>query len=240
MSNLQYEITIPVYNEEDGLEHGVLTLHNYLSRYCPADWSIAIADNGSSDRTAEVGDQLAKKMAAVRMVKVGQKGVGLALKNSWGSSSADVVGYVDLDMAVHLQHLNEVFQAFDNNAKIVSGSRNIKNSKVVGRTLIRTITSKVFNAILKFILNVHFTDGMCGFKFIKRDVFTWLLENGLSNDGWFFCTEMLVRAEWAGYNVIDIPVQWTDDGNSKVKIASLTRYYLQEIFKLRIEKNNLK
>jgi len=62
---------------------------------------------------------------------------------------------------------------------------------------------------------------MCGFKFFDRKVAQELINTGIDTKGWFFSTEMLVKAEWKNIKIKEIPVKWTDDRKSKVKILSL-------------------
>ncbi|MEL6143305.1 MAG: glycosyltransferase, partial [Bacteroidota bacterium] len=84
-----------------------------------------------------------------------------------------------------------------------------------------------FNWILRFYLETKFSDGMCGFKFLRRSILPTLMENGAENDGWFFSTELLAVAEWHNYRLFELPVKWTDDaGSSKVNIPRLARRYL--------------
>jgi hypothetical protein len=74
---------------------------------------------------------------------------------------------------------------------------------------------------------------MCGFKFIKTQHLNSLVSKGVTSDGWFFATQLLLVAEVSNLEIKEIPVVWTDDGNSKVKIFSLTYEYLIEIYKLK-------
>ncbi|MCB0620017.1 MAG: glycosyltransferase family 2 protein, partial [Saprospiraceae bacterium] len=100
-------------------------------------------------------------------------------------------------------------------------------SRVIGRTLKREISSRAFNRILRWYLQVGFSDGMCGFKFLKRSHFDALHAGGARNDGWFFSTELLVVAEWLELKLYELPVQWTDDtSSSRVQILPLAKRYL--------------
>ena len=113
-------------------------------------------------------------------------------------------------------------------------------SKVIGRTLKREITSRVFNFLLKSYLNVGFSDGMCGFKWLKREVYPPLHHAGAVSDGWFFSTELLTIAEWQGLKMLELPVKWTDDvSSSRVKIGPLAKQYLAAMKVLKGKKNML-
>lgn len=239
---MTFDVTIPVLNEEATLERQVKILHKFLkAHFLDANqWRIVIADNGSTDRTFEIATQLSEELPEVAVVKVPRKGVGLALKTSWGQSRADIVGYMDLDLATDLPHFLEVYNAIANqNYDIVYATRLHPKSEVIGRTLKREITSRVFNLILKLYLCVGFSDGMCGFKFLKRSVYPKLQENGAVSDGWFFSTELLTIAEWFKLKMYELPVKWTDDvSSSRVKIVPLAKQYLAAMKVLKARKRD--
>lgn len=237
---MTFDVTIPVLNEEPTLERQVKILHQFLKQHFPTEnqWRIVIADNGSKDRTFEIADRLSKEIPEVAVVKVPRKGVGLALKTSWGQSQADIVGYMDLDLATDLPHFLETYDAIANkNYDIVYATRLHPKSKVISRTLKREITSRVFNLLLKLYLNVRFSDGMCGFKFLKRSVYPKLHNNGAVSDGWFFSTELLTISEWFKLKIYELPVKWTDDvSSSRVKIVPLAKQYLKAMRELKLKK----
>lgn len=234
---MTFDVTIPVLNEEATLAQNVRILHVFLKKHFPkkAQWRIVIADNGSTDSTPEIAQSLLAELPEVAFVKVPKKGVGLALKTSWGQSGADIVGYMDLDLATDLVHFLEAYEALaDKNFDIVYGTRLHPRSKVIGRTLKREIASRVFNKLLKVYLGIHFSDGMCGFKFLKRDVYETLHAGGAENDGWFFSTELLTVSEWKGLKIYELPVTWTDDtSSSRVQIIPLAKKYIADMRALR-------
>jgi len=233
---LKFEIVLPVFNEESTLETQVTKLDRYLNTFQEdkVQFEILIADNGSTDQTRIIAANLAVTMDRVNLIVVGQKGVGLALRKSWENSSADVVGYMDLDLATDLLHLNEVVRIFmESPVDLVNASRLLPESIVQNRKASRNITSRGFNLILKIVFRTRVSDGMCGFKFIKTQHLNSLVRKGVTSDGWFFATQLLLVAEVSNLEIKEIPVVWTDDGNSKVKIFSLTYEYLIEIYKLK-------
>jgi len=239
MKVLNIEITIPVLNEEKRLEKGVTNIIKFLEKSIIRRYKIVVADNGSVDGTEDAARMLEKKYHRVRFIKVGKKGVGLALKKSWNNSNADIVGYIDVDLATGISHLIDAYNVMlRNDVDVVNGSRILPGSQVINRSILREITSRGFNCVLRTVLNAKFTDGMCGFKFIKRAAYNRLSTVGLDNDGWFFCSEMLIKAEWFGLNIYEIPIRWKDDGNSRVNISELIYKYSKGIMKLRFNKNS--
>jgi glycosyltransferase involved in cell wall biosynthesis len=227
---MTFEVTIPVLNEAETLQRQVLLLRDFLLMHFPqiGQWKIIIADNGSTDRTFDIAIELNERYPEIIPMKVPSKGVGKALKHSWSQSSADIVGYMDLDLATDLKHFAEAYDALANQGyELVYASRLHPRSLVIGRTLKREFTSRALNFILKVYLGTRFSDGMCGFKWMRRSVYPALNQGGAVSDGWFFSTELLAVAEWQGLRVLELPVKWTDDvSSSRVRIVKLALQYL--------------
>ncbi len=228
---MTFDVTIPVLNEEETLERQVRILYVFLHQNFPEhrQWRIVIADNGSTDRTPQIAEALGDELPEVALLRVPEKGVGLALKTSWTQSMADIVGYMDLDLATDLKHFIQAYNALSTEGfDMVYGTRLHRKSRVIGRTLKREITSRVFNCMLKTYLGTRFSDGMCGFKWLRREFVPVLMEGGAVSNGWFFSTELLAIAEWKGLNICELPVKWTDDTTgSKVDIPRLVKQYIQ-------------
>ena len=232
-SFMTFDVTIPVLDEEATLQSQTAKLHAFLRKHYPdlQQWNILIADNGSTDATPDLARELEQEYPNVHLVKVPRRGVGLALKTSWGQSQADIVGYMDLDLATDLKHFPETYERLtQGGCDLVYASRLHRDAKVINRPFKREVSSRGFNLILKWYLGVGFSDGMCGFKFLRRQHLDRLMEYGARNDGWFFSTELLTVAEWLDLNICELPVTWTDDaGSSKVKILPLAKRYLRSM-----------
>lgn len=235
-----FDVTLPVLNEAATLRKQVAALYVFLQTNFPqlGQWRIVIADNGSTDATRSIAEELSQTYSEVVWISVPRKGVGLALKTSWVQSQADVVGYMDLDLATDLPHFLEAFALLDRQeVDLVYASRLHPRATVIGRTWKREISSRVFNWLLRTYLGVGFSDGMCGFKFLRRDQLAALMAAGADNDGWFFSTELLTVAEWKGLRLGELPVRWTDDAaSSKVKILPLALRYIQAMRQLKTRK----
>src|SRR5262245_10391003 len=90
-------IVIPVYNEEAILHAGVVDLRERLA---PLDWSyeIILAENGSRDRTIEIGEELARKYPQLRMLSVGEPNYGKALREGILSAQGEIVLCDEIDL----------------------------------------------------------------------------------------------------------------------------------------------
>jgi len=230
-----FEVTIPVLNEDRILEKSVTTIMSYLDTHDLDNWKLAIADNGSTDNTSSIAHELCNIYPErIRYLRLDQRGVGLAIRHAWSTSESDIVGYMDADLATDIKHIHEVQGLFGkSNVCIVNGSRLLPGSKVIGRSLTRELTSRGLNLIMPFTLHNNFSDAMCGFKFFSRKLALDLLREIPVIPDWFVAAELLVRAEWRGYRIHELPVTWTDDPDSKANIKRLVLQYLRHIKRLR-------
>ena len=235
MVNNSFEITVPVLNEEQILDRNIKILHQHLSdNFLSYSWNIIVADNGSTDRTENIGMSLTNYSDLIKYVRIEERGVGGALKKSWAQSDAYIIGFLDLDLAVDLKYIEKAITAIHlSDHDMVYGTRLHQDADVIGRSLKREITSRLFNSILKKYLGTKISDGMCGFKFIKKELFNNLVQYGANSTGWFFSTEILIVGEWLGYNVMELPIEWSDTEDSHVKIIPLAIEYLKAMKKLK-------
>lgn len=244
-SDKTLNIIIPVLNEEKRLENGIRGAMAFL-REAKIPHIISIVDNGSSDSTQEIAKSLCEELNAntlefasqVEYLRLEERGVGLALReaiahNAKRSEPCGFIGYMDIDLSTDIGHLQEVYENLKNGVEIIVGSRLLKDSVVIGRSLKREILSRSLNLILKIALKAKFSDAMCGFKFYQSQV-ALNLKNLCNDDkSWFYCTQMLVIAQYHNIPIKEIAVKWEDEStDSKVRIFSLSRIYLSEIWRL--------
>lgn len=232
-------VTFPVLNEEAQLADSVERTVAFCNATDVPIHEFCIADNGSTDRTPQIGRALAERYPNVRYLQLAVRGFGLALKSAWADSDADFVGYMDVDLATDLRHLKEVYDLVSRGAgyDLYLGSRLIPGASVKNRTVLRGLTSRAFNRLLHWRLGVTFSDAMCGFKFIDRKLYNTLIGRFDFTDDWFFATQLAVRAEWMGAKILDMPVTWTDqpDSKSSARLVNLSMLYLSGISDLRRE-----
>lgn len=225
-------IVIPVYNEEKELEDSVRTLHGFL--YTNLDdftWKITIADNASTDRTFEISKKLSRTLTSVACVHFPKKGRGRAVKTVWGEGVYDIVAYMDVDLSTDLKHFPPLVHSLLRGYDISIGSRNAHSSRVYGRNLLRSFTSKTYILIIKIFFFVHFSDAQCGFKAISKKTVKELLPIIIDNE-WFFDSELLIVGEKSGYRIYEEPVTWIDNPGSTVRVLKTALGDLQGLWRL--------
>jgi hypothetical protein len=211
-------VVLPAYNEAEELETAVTKVSHALDKTCYG-YEIIIAEDGSTDGTAELSEQLTQRYPFVRHIHREQRlGRGTALNNAFQHCNGEVLVYMDLDLATDLKALKPLIDAivvegFD----VSTGSRMLPES-IVERTLRRSISSKSYNFLVRHMLGSKVKDHQCGFKAFKKEVVLSLLGE-VEATHWFWDTEILVRAQRHGFKVKEIPVEWTSGKGTKVNLS---------------------
>ena len=217
--SVSLDVVIPCLNEERALPVCIRRLHAFMSEAMAGyDWSITVADNGSTDGTLDAAEALSQELPRVRYIRLEQRGRGRALRRAWTESRADVVAYMDVDLSTDLGSLPPMIEAIaDDRYDVATGSRLLPDSQVVGRTLKREITSRGYSLLFRAMFFTTFRDAQCGFKAASRraaDDLAPLVED----NGWFFDSELLILAQKCGYRIRELPVHWEDDPDTRVRI----------------------
>ncbi len=225
------EIVVPVFNEAPGLERSIRRLHDYVTDHLPISATITIADNASTDQTWPIACALAGELDGVEAVHLEQKGRGRALRAVWCASRSPVVAYMDVDLSTDLDAiLPLVAPLISGHSDLAIGTRLAPAARVV-RGPKREAISRAYNLILRTALRTGFSDAQCGFKAVRTEVARQLLPL-VEDEGWFFDTELLVLAEANGLRIHEVPVDWTDDPDSRVDVVTTATDDLRGVLRM--------
>ncbi len=198
------DICVPAFNEEGIIREALTSLKRIVDGISGTDFTIILADNGSTDATSAQ----ARRVDGVSVLEVPQRGKGAAVVACAGRSQADIFGFIDADLSADPAQIIRLLPFLEHDeCDIVIGSRLI-DTRIIHRTAIRTLLSKVFNGVRKMILGIKVEDTQCGLKLMNargRNVLARCTETG-----WFFDMEFLARAERSGLRIREVPVQWDE------------------------------
>lgn len=234
VSEITVDVVIPVLNEEAQLAASVETLRAFLSQHCPYRWRIVVADNASTDRTPQVCQELrASNPGQVDFIRLEQKGRGRALRAAWSSSVADVVCYMDVDLSTNLRALPPLLAALiHSDYDLATGSR-LMHGAIVTRQWKRELISRTYNLLIRLMFWHRFRDAQCGFKGATRRAIDDLIPQ-VKDQAWFFDTELLLKGERQGYRIFELPVEWIEDLDSRVKIVKTAWEDIQGLVRVRL------
>jgi uncharacterized membrane protein YbhN (UPF0104 family) len=217
---VEVSVVLPAYNEEDTLADTVAVTLETLSEFLPAgSFEVVVAEDGCDDRTPEIADELAAEHDGVRHRHSETRlGRGAALERAFRAAEGGTLVYFDTDLATDMCHLEELVESVRSGEyDVATGSRWLPDSKA-DRPMKRGVPSLGYNTLVRLFLRSDLQDHQCGFKAFDRAALFDVLED-VEDEHWFWDTEVLVRAQRAGYRVREFPVEWTPKGDSKVDIV---------------------
>ena len=238
---MRLNVTIPVLNEEVMLPDTVRTLNaRLMADYPDGDWVIVVSDNASTDGTPRIVKAMLPEFSNLRYVRLEKLGKGYGVRSGWEAYPADVNVFMDADLATDLGALKPLVEAVAHHGGVAIGSRYHPASKVQ-RSLFRMLVSRGYRFVFRLWLGLRVRDAACGFKAVSRQVLSSVVPE-VQDNRWFFDTELLVRAQRAGYQIMEVPVLWSDEApgsrRSRVKVTTVARQYLVACERLRRELND--
>ncbi len=212
------DVVIPVLNEEAAIQPSTERLREFLLESVPHRCRVVIVDNGSTDKTKELGEMLAARYDDVSYLRLEERGRGRALRAAWLGSDADIVSYMDVDLSTNLRAFPSLIAPLaDGTFDVAIGSR-LKKGAAVTRQWKREVISRCYNLLVRVLFpHKRFSDAQCGFKALSRKAVDELVPS-VEDRSWFFDTELLIRADQLGYAIFEVPVDWVEDLDSRVNI----------------------
>lgn len=242
---MNVELCLPVYNEEKILEASALKLLEFCrEKKFNFAWKIIFVFNGSTDNSVKIGKELSLRFPGLFAVfEKKEKGRGLALKEYWLSSRADILVYMDADLAASLDDLEDLINPLLNNeSDLAIGSRLLAKSQI-DRSIFREIVSQTYNLLSRIILGHKFSDMQCGFKAIKKEAFAKIAPY-LSGESWFFDTELIIFAAVFGFRINEVPIKWEEERydrrKSKVNVVKDGFKFIFDLLALRSRISRIK
>ena len=212
-------IIIPTYNEKENIEKIILKVFSL-----DIDFDILIVDDGSPDGTADIVKKIQKSYSKNLHIveRTGKLGLGTAyiygfkwaLKNNY-----DYIFEMDADFSHDPDDLIRLYKAcHEEKGDVAIGSRYIKGVNIVNWPMSRLLMSFFASKYVKIITGMPVQDSTAGFKCYKRSVLEKINLEKIQFVGYAFQIEMKFTAWKYGFNVVEVPVIFTDrqEGASKM------------------------
>ena len=223
-------IVIPVYNEEGILRGSVLELEEKLRRF---GWSyeLLLCENGSRDRTVEIGKELAAEHPYVRMLSVGQPNYGAAMKMGIAEARGRYVICDEIDLVDTEFYARAMALLERSDTDLVVGSKTMVGSNDQ-RPLFRRAATRVYNGLLRAVCHYPGTDTH-GLKAFRREA---LLDtaNRCMLDRDVFASEFVIRAHREGKKVVEIPFAVREKRPPSIRLLTRVPHVLKSVAKLAI------
>ncbi len=220
-----FSIVVPVYNEADFVPVALPRLVGAMDSL-GVSYEILIIENGSTDDTADVARE-ATDDQRVKVISLAKPDYGAAMHRGFTDAVGEWVVNFDIDY-FSADFLASVLA--ETSADIVIGSKRDPASED-RRPIIRRIATSVFNLLLRTILASKVSDTH-GMKAFKQELVRHLTPLVVSRKD-LFDTELVVRAERAGYEIDEIPVVVEEMRTARSSLIKRVPRTIKGLFEIR-------
>ncbi len=220
-----FSIIIPVYNEEELIENNLHVVMDFLNANKHKDYEIIIANNGSTDKTAEIATKIAKDDKKIKILSTEERGVGLAFKKAVLASKYENIISVDMDLSTELDFINKAIELFEDYDVIIGSKKEFQE-----RPFLRRLPSTVYIFLVKSFLKLPYTDYSMAAKAYKKDTILNCLDK--IDSGSSYVIEIINLAKKNNRKIIEIPVHCNDQRKSRFNILAESFYRGKNLLKL--------
>jgi glycosyltransferase involved in cell wall biosynthesis len=223
-------IVIPVYNEEGILRGSVLELREKLRPF-GFTYELILCENGSRDRTVEMGKEIEADFPEVRMISVGEPNYGLAMKTGILAARGDFVICDEIDLCDTEFYARALALLERTDTDLVVGSKAMVGSNDQ-RPWVRRMGTRVYNGMLRTVCGFRGTDTH-GLKAFKREVLTETAERCVL-DRDVFASEFVIRAHREKKKVVEIPFAVHEKRPPSINLVKRVPHVLKSVAKLAV------
>ncbi len=221
-------IIIPTYNEKENIENLIRKIFSFADGF-----HVLVVDDGSPDGTADIVRNLQRDYPDSLHIeeRKGKLGLGTAYIHGfkWAlSHHYEYIFEMDADFSHNPKDLSRLKSACVNGADLAIGSRYIKGVNVVNWPMSRVLMSYFASVYVRFITGINIQDATAGFKCYRRIVLDTLPLDRIKFIGYAFQIEMKFTTIKYGFNVVEVPIIFTDrtEGTSKMSTKIFREAFL--------------
>ena len=222
-------VVIPVYNEALVLERTFAELVPFLEDL-GRDFEIVCVDDGSADRSAEILAAAAERDPRIRWERLPEnRGKGAAVRAGVRAAGGERVLFLDADLSTPLEETRGFLGALDSGYDVAIGNRRAPGSEITRRQpWLRESLGKGFTVLTRTLLAPGVHDFTCGFKCFRAEAAHAIFERS-TLDGWAFDAELVVIAQELGLKLVQLPVAWKHEDDTKVRLGSAVLGSLRDL-----------
>lgn len=210
-------IIIPAYNEEKKIEKDIREAFDYCKK-AKLKAEVIVSTDGVTDQTNNIVEKLRKEFKELKLLTEKEKiGKGAAIKKGVKIASGKYIMFADAGLCVPYKFIKAGIEKINEGFDVALASRASRKSIITkSQPLYRQIGSAVFGFIVRNMIGIprDIKDTQCGFKIYKKAAAQKLF-NDLRTDRFMFDIELILRAKKEKYKMIQFPVQWSNDADTK-------------------------
>jgi dolichyl-phosphate beta-glucosyltransferase len=207
-------VIVPYYNEKEYIINNLIKINNFFENKFEFE-VILVDDSGTKDFKNIYKKEIRNLNVIENDTNIGK---GFSLKKGIKISKGELILLTDADLSTPIKEFEKLYSFYKAGYSVVIGSRNVINSNIKRqRPLKRKIVGRLFNILLRLILNLNFNDTQCGFKLFNSKILKNIITKSFVNR---FCIdpELLYIANKKNLKIKEVGVEWSDNYNSSVNL----------------------
>jgi glycosyltransferase involved in cell wall biosynthesis len=210
-------VFFPAYNDSGTIASLVITAIRSAAKLTP-NHEVIVVNDGSSDGTALILDELARLYPQFRVVThEANRGYGGALRSGFAAASKEIVFYTDGDAQYDPSEMAVLWRAMDPDVDLVNGYK-ISRSDPLHRIFI----GRFYHYIVKLMFGLKVRDVDCDFRMMRRSIFNRV---HLEKDSGVICLEMIKKIQDARFRIVEVPVHHYHRAYGKSQFFNFPRIY---------------
>lgn len=226
MANIFLSIVIPAYNEKTRLPATLGDIEEKL-RNVDFSYEVIVVDDGSSDGTIGIAKEVGKVFKNFRLIANEiNLGKGAAVRKGMLAAQGQWRLFMDADNSTTIDHFQKMREFFGVGYEVIIGSRDISGAKMdPPQSFLKRLAGDAGNLLMRLLRLTSLRDTQCGFKCFSDKAAIKIFSLALI-DRWAFDLEILSLAQRLGFKIKEIPVNWVNNFDSRVKIG----HYFSTLF----------
>jgi glycosyltransferase involved in cell wall biosynthesis len=210
-------IVIPAHNEARRLPATLEQAFAFLDTQ-PYASEVVVVENGSRDDTLGIARKFQSGRDNMQVLQMDQRGKGRAVRAGMLAAHGDYRFFADADFSMPVSEVNRFIPPALPNVDIAIASREAPGAVRIGEPAYRHMVGRVFNMAVRITALPGLQDSQCGFKCFREDVVEAVFPHQTLT-GWSFDVELLFIARRQGYQIVEVPISWYFNPDSKVRVA---------------------
>lgn len=216
MSNCFLSIIIPAYNEANRLPATLESLRTFINAQT-YHVEVMVIENGSRDNTYETALAFCEKFPQLRVLQETQRGKGRAVQRGMLAARGDYRFMCDVDFSMPISEINRFLPPQLIDYDIAMASREAPGARRYNEPNFRHLVGRFYNGLIRACALPGLHDTQCGFKCFRGEVAEEIFRYQ-TIPGWSFDVEVLFIARQRGYRIVEVPIPWFFNPESKVNV----------------------
>lgn len=224
-------IVLPAHNEEQRLPRTLDEINVFIqAQSYPIE--VVLVENGSTDRTLEIAREYATRQSHLNVIHEEQRGKGRAVRTGMLAAKGQYRIFCDVDFSMPVSEINRFIPPALPDSQVAIASREAPGAIRYHEPYYRHLSGRVFNTLVRILALPGLQDTQCGFKCFRGDIADEIFPLQ-TNNGWTFDVEVLYIARQRGYKIVEVPIPWYFNPESKIRMARDSWNMLRELLAIR-------